>query len=375
MPGRHALIIPACSPVTTCVRHASLHAAQPARRQGLVAAPDAGAAGPLRHPRPAVAVLLFLAAIISAFWYLRNEEFEREQESVKRDTEIAQQQMRLRLIESQEQLVRIAREIATRAIDADEFVTQATELHPRTPRDHATEWVMRIACASLLLGAELPRRDDDSTDERGPSAPVEGRRSETELAFSAARDLRQPVYSRPVRDAYGTPVFQVQMPLIDRGNFAGTLIGEYSIDGLMRYGIPAEVASRQRSPARRARERAGRQHGHAEAGREKPWAPVHRIRGAGLAGRQRHRAARPGLSHLDRADRQQACSGWSVALGADGLDADRHLAPHAPPAAGAAGAGGRNQLPPRDGELHADRHARARPAKAASPTSTRPSAP
>src|SRR3982751_6261897 len=60
---------------------------------------------------PLVSVLLFLAAIILAFWYLRNEEFEREQESVKRDTEIAQQQIRLRLIENQEQLVRIAREV------------------------------------------------------------------------------------------------------------------------------------------------------------------------------------------------------------------------------------------------------------------------
>jgi hypothetical protein len=37
---------------------------------------------------PLASVLLFLAAIISAFWYLRNEEIERETESVKRDTEI-----------------------------------------------------------------------------------------------------------------------------------------------------------------------------------------------------------------------------------------------------------------------------------------------
>ena len=31
---------------------------------------------------PLLSVLLFLAAIITAFWYLRNEEFDREQESV-----------------------------------------------------------------------------------------------------------------------------------------------------------------------------------------------------------------------------------------------------------------------------------------------------
>src|SRR5213592_2110579 len=50
---------------------------------------------------PLASVLLFLAAIVSAFWYLRNEEFEREQEAVRRDTEVAQQQVRLRLIENQ----------------------------------------------------------------------------------------------------------------------------------------------------------------------------------------------------------------------------------------------------------------------------------
>ena len=77
---------------------------------------------------PLISVMLFLAAIILAFWYLRNEEFEREQESVKRDSEVAQQQIRLRLIENQEQLVRIAREIVTRTIDREQFLLQKDKL-------------------------------------------------------------------------------------------------------------------------------------------------------------------------------------------------------------------------------------------------------
>ena len=64
---------------------------------------------------PLISVLLFLAAIIAAFWYLRIEEGERELESVMRDTEVVQQQIRLRLIENQEYLVRMAREITPRA--------------------------------------------------------------------------------------------------------------------------------------------------------------------------------------------------------------------------------------------------------------------
>src|SRR4051794_14260785 len=47
---------------------------------------------------PLAAVLLFLAAIISAFWYLRLEEIDREQEAVRRDVEYGQQRLRLRLL-------------------------------------------------------------------------------------------------------------------------------------------------------------------------------------------------------------------------------------------------------------------------------------
>ncbi|MFX8620507.1 hypothetical protein ABTM24_19990, partial [Acinetobacter baumannii] len=74
---------------------------------------------------PLVSVLLFLAAIIAAFWYLRNEEIEREQESVKRDTEVVQQQIRMRLVENQEQLLRMAREIAMKPANTEAFMRQA----------------------------------------------------------------------------------------------------------------------------------------------------------------------------------------------------------------------------------------------------------
>eukprot|EP01034_Spumella_vulgaris_P012272 gene12272-15625_t len=67
---------------------------------------------------PVAAVLLFLAAIASAFWYLRVEEVEREQEAIKRDVEYAQQRLRLRLIERQEQVMRLARDISNREIRA-----------------------------------------------------------------------------------------------------------------------------------------------------------------------------------------------------------------------------------------------------------------
>src|SRR5215217_8446811 len=82
---------------------------------------------------PLAAVLLFLAAIVSAFWYLRLEEVDREQEAVKRDVEYAQQRVRLRLLERQEQLMRIARDIANKEVDPEEFVGRAESLVSQYP--------------------------------------------------------------------------------------------------------------------------------------------------------------------------------------------------------------------------------------------------
>ncbi|CAG1018645.1 Sensor protein FixL [Burkholderiaceae bacterium] len=194
---------------------------------------------------PLISVLLFLAAIISAFWYLRNEEFEREQESVKRDTEIAQQQIRLRLIENQEQLVRIAREIVTRAIDQDEFIGQAASFTRERPEINHLFWIgsnrtRRAAYSAINFHPETGL----TGEEYAASLPKEGKSSEPEVAFLAARTLRQPVYTRPFTDAYGMPVIQVQIPLIDRAAFSGTLVAEYSVEALMRYFVPAEVSNR-----------------------------------------------------------------------------------------------------------------------------------
>jgi PAS domain S-box-containing protein len=207
------------------------------RRQSLARQDRFATLGPL------VSVLLFLAAIISAFWYLRNEEFEREQESVKRDTEIAQQQIRLRLIENQEQLVRIAREIGTRSIDADEFASQAESFTRERPEVTNLFWV--TANRLPKTGRALPSFPvEQAALGNSNSMPVEGKGNEPEAAFTAARELRQPVYSRPFTDSYGNAVFQVHVPLLDRTAFAGTLIAEYSVEGLVRYFVPAEVSTR-----------------------------------------------------------------------------------------------------------------------------------
>lgn len=192
---------------------------------------------------PLISVLLFLAAIVLAFWYLRNEEFERQRESVKRDTEVAQQQVRLRLIENQEQLVRIAREMTTTTTDEASFLEQAAAFTRERPEISNLIWLgpdrTRKASHSVTFLSEAPNQGEVS-----PSIPKEGRDNEAERAFVKSRDLRQPVYSQPFSNAAGLPVFQVDVPLTDSNGFAGTLVAEYSLDALIRYFVPPEITNR-----------------------------------------------------------------------------------------------------------------------------------
>jgi len=195
---------------------------------------------------PLVSVLLFLAAIVSAFWTLRNEEFEREAESVKRDAEIAQQQIRLHLIENQEQLVQLARQIVTREIDAEEVQRLAHAFGSTRPALLQIAWVdalrrRRASYASPMADADT--HPLGSPDDR--SAAGQPRAREAEAAFIVARDTRHPVYSRPFKNSIGNAVFQTDVPLLNGGVFAGSLIVEYSVEGLLRYFVPPEVARRR----------------------------------------------------------------------------------------------------------------------------------
>ena len=191
---------------------------------------------------PLISVLLFLAAIVSAFWYLRNEEVQRETEAVRRDTEIVQQQIRLRLIEDQEQLVRMARELVTREIDSDEFVKQAVTFTRERPVLTHLTWLTaaRKHKASHVVAVFHPEANPTG-EASEPILPLAGTTSEPERTFAIVRDARQPVYSGAFKNATGTPVFQLQVPLIARNTFVGVLIAEYSVESMLRLLVPDVV--------------------------------------------------------------------------------------------------------------------------------------
>ena len=186
---------------------------------------------------PLAAVILFLVAIIAAFAYLRLEEIDREQEAVKRDVEYTQQRLRLRLLERQEQLMRLARDVSNREVDTEEFKDRSESLINQYPELDSLTWIddkkrirSSVGTASLAVGQ---LRQVGSSLKPG----------ETDTNFGLAKDLKQPVYfQRATSDS--PAVLQLHIPLTDKAKFSGVVLAEYSVDGLYRYGVPSEVSAR-----------------------------------------------------------------------------------------------------------------------------------
>lgn len=187
---------------------------------------------------PLLSVLLFLAAIFSAITYFTLEELNREQEAVTRDVEYAQQRLRLRLLERQEQLMRIARAISNQEIEETEFVFQIETLVSQYPELQAVTWVNQRR--EVVTGYASPSAPPHMLRQNGDTLSPES----TDGTFELARELRQTVYSRPLGSRPQDPTLLLLVPLTEQGRFSGVLMAEYSVEALLRFGVPNEVLAR-----------------------------------------------------------------------------------------------------------------------------------
>jgi PAS domain S-box-containing protein len=189
---------------------------------------------------PLGAVLLFFFAIVAALTYLRVEEMDREQEAVRRDVEYTQQRLRLRLLERQEQLMRVAREVSNRELDYDDFRASASAMVNQYPEIQGLAWIddkRRFKAGSGTTTQPFGSRVYGVFGEAQNPADLQN-------AFTLARESNQPTYFQRPRSGDFAPLLQMYLPLSDRGKFSGVLLAEYSVDGLYRYGVPDEVTSR-----------------------------------------------------------------------------------------------------------------------------------
>ena len=188
---------------------------------------------------PLAAVLLFLAAIVAAFGYLRLEEMEREQEALQRDVEYSQQQIRLRLLDRQGQLMGVARDVSNKEVDAEEFKAQAEALVSQYPELLSVSWIN--ARGKVVASYAAPSVSGNQQRSVGETLTMG---SETEAWFNLARDLGQPIYALPTASTGAPSALQLHTPLTNRSQFAGAILAEYSVDGLLRYGLASETSAK-----------------------------------------------------------------------------------------------------------------------------------
>jgi PAS domain S-box-containing protein len=191
---------------------------------------------------PLAAVVLFMAAITAAFWYLRYEEIDREQEVVRRDVEYAQQRLRLRLLDKQEQVMRLARDITDEQTTRQNYKAEAKAVLVQSLEIASLTWVG----ADQRIQATYASPSNNST-----MSFVVGNNIthlETLHSFQLARELQQTVYSHPIveKRPSSAPYAQIQLhvPMYNRGKFQGVVIAEYSMEAMLRFAVPGEIANR-----------------------------------------------------------------------------------------------------------------------------------
>ncbi|MFM6991056.1 MAG: PAS domain S-box protein [Rhodoferax sp.] len=187
---------------------------------------------------PLAAVALFMAAIVAALGYLQIEEMDREQQAVQRDVEYTHQRLRLRLLERQEQLARIGREISNHEINAEGFRARVAALLNQYPELQGAAWLddkKRVQSSTGSTATWLFH----SRPNGAVTLQVDG-----DTGFKRARETQQIVYLQRTKAGEYAPLLQIFVPLINEGRFAGVLLGELSLDGLYQHGIPGEISSR-----------------------------------------------------------------------------------------------------------------------------------
>ena len=189
---------------------------------------------------PLIAVLVFMVAITSVFWYLKYEEIDREQEIVRRDVEYAQQRVRLRLLDKQEELMRFSKDLAVQQLGTKGFITTAQTIIDETPELSSLTWLD----TKRRVVISVTSSNTNSLIELYPGVIVN--EPNVVSVFQLAKELKQPIYSKPITYSKARPApfsqLQLQLPILEQNMFEGVIVAEYSLEGILRYAIPTEIS-------------------------------------------------------------------------------------------------------------------------------------
>ncbi len=183
---------------------------------------------------PLLAVILFIAAIVSAFLYLRAEEITREREALNRDIDYTHQILRLRLLEQQEQFGQFAKDIAADATQRQTFILRADNLLSNHPEVQNLFWLGEKGLVRWVYQG-LSRTSDPLQEGKPPANAELGKE------FEQASALSVPFYALSRAGPGGTSLLRMHVPSFSKGRLKGDLVVEYNLEELYRNAIPWEI--------------------------------------------------------------------------------------------------------------------------------------
>jgi len=187
---------------------------------------------------PLFAIVLFIAVMLAVFYALREDEIDRQHQSLYREVEIASQAIRARLQVNQDELIVLSHEFDAVPEAEAGFVGSARAILRNHPALMSIAWidterVWRRVVSSEVLFDGGPREEGDKLEN-----------AVSRVAFEAARDRHVPTYSKPYVAADGDMYIELHVPLYDSGAFEGTVVAVTSLANLSRFAIPKEAAAR-----------------------------------------------------------------------------------------------------------------------------------
>ncbi|MCQ8897135.1 PAS domain S-box protein [Limnobacter humi] len=188
---------------------------------------------PLVWATPLVGMILFILAMGAFFYNLYAEDQSQAQLRVTRDVENARNNIRSRLLATQDRVTQIARGVEHRLKGGpDTFKTAANALLAEYPEINS---VMVIDLERRVTQVALPPlRSSDTIHPLYQT--VED--AESYWAFNTARETRLPVFSRPFLAESNAVYMEIHSPISEDGEFKGTVVATIPLNDLLADAFP-----------------------------------------------------------------------------------------------------------------------------------------
>jgi PAS domain S-box-containing protein len=187
---------------------------------------------------PLFAIVLFIAVMLAVFYTLRQDEIDRQHQSLYRDVQSTQEAIAARLQSNQDEMLQLSHEFDPRAEEEATFVASARAILRGHSALLSIAWIDTARTWRRVVASDVqfdggPREEGDRIEN-----------AVSRVAFDTARDRRQPHYSAPYAAADGDMYIELHVPLYEGDRFDGTLVAVTSLASLARSAIPKEAAAK-----------------------------------------------------------------------------------------------------------------------------------